>query len=103
MGQKYQNFLVNKVDENFEHSLGHVTNGDFGGSQIVNLRQINLLCNLQYFNYHVGFQKIKERGIYITIEAERGFGYRGDSALDDIKVTNMIFHTLIILFIFGSF
>ena len=58
LGQKYKNFLVNKVDENFEHSPGHVTNGDFGGSQIVNLRQINLLCNLQYFNYHVGFQKI---------------------------------------------
>ena len=40
-------------------------------------------------NDAVGFQKVKERGIYITIEAERGFGYRGDSALDDIKITNM--------------
>ena len=37
----------------------------------------------------VAFKKIKERGIYITIEAERGFGYRGDSALDDVKITNM--------------
>ena len=31
----------------------------------------------------------KEKGLYITIEAERGFGYRGDSAIDDIKVTNI--------------
>ena len=31
----------------------------------------------------------KEKGLYITIEAERGHGYRGDSALDDIKVTNI--------------
>jgi len=35
------------------------------------------------------FKKIKEKGLYVTIEAERGFGYRGDSALDDIKITNM--------------
>ena len=57
LGQKYENFLVNKVDENFEHSLGHVTNGDFGGVQKVNLRQINLLRNFQYINYHAGFQQ----------------------------------------------
>ena len=31
----------------------------------------------------------KEKGLYIIIEAERGFGYRGDSALDDVKITNI--------------
>ena len=44
-------------------------------------------CAMQ--NDAVNFAKVKEKGLYVTIEAERGHGYRGDSALDDIKITNM--------------
>ena len=51
---------------------------------------VDLDCTDPSMQNDVGnFKKVKEKGLYVTIEAERGFGYRGDSALDDIKITNM--------------